>query len=89
MMRPRLSLLDIVADYKRALFPPSGVVPHPMLSVNVRHSDKKGACPSCEVRVSLFRSPCVCKYPHLTAPRRGAYVLMEVLHGRDHQVGLA
>lgn len=44
-----MNTLRIVAEQKKRIFP-NGEIPHPILAVNVRHSDKKGARCSCRCR---------------------------------------
>ena len=40
MVRPNNTTKHIVERYKRFIFPPFGHIPHPMISMFVRHTDK-------------------------------------------------
>jgi len=40
LSRPSQFVLDIVAEEQRKAFPPDGIIPHPMISIFVRHGDK-------------------------------------------------
>jgi len=40
LTRPSQNTIDIVAREQRKVFPPDGVIPHPIVSMHVRHGDK-------------------------------------------------